>query len=113
MKALTFLGEKPTKTEVELMIWEVDDDLDGFVSFKEFEKMYKRCINDESSLEPRKLFNLVVFLMFLGIDKDKLEEERKEKREPKKGVTIEDTLQILFVRYGRDKLDEEIEAIFG
>jgi hypothetical protein len=95
MKALVFLGEKPTKTEVELMIWEVDDDLDGFVSFKEFEKMYKRCINDESSLEPRKLFNLVVFLMFLGIDNNKDEEskrDKKESKEPKKGVTIEDTL---------------------
>ena len=46
------------------MIWEVDDDLDCYVNFKEFEKMYKRCINDESSLEPRKLFNLVVFSMF-------------------------------------------------
>lgn len=28
-------------------------------------------------------------------------------------VTVEETLQILFVRYGRDKLDDEIKAIFG
>ena len=28
-------------------------------------------------------------------------------------VTIEDTLQILFVRNGRERLDAEIEAIFG
>jgi hypothetical protein len=28
-------------------------------------------------------------------------------------VTVEETLQILFVRYGRDKLDGEITAIFG
>lgn len=28
-------------------------------------------------------------------------------------VTVEETLQILFIKYGRDKLDYEIEAIFG
>ena len=28
-------------------------------------------------------------------------------------VTIEETLQILFVRHGRKNLDEEIKAIFG
>ena len=28
-------------------------------------------------------------------------------------VTVEDTLQILFVRYGRDGLNEEINQIFG
>ena len=28
-------------------------------------------------------------------------------------VTVEETLQILFVRHGRGQLDAEIEAIFG
>mmetsp|Transcript_32602 Transcript_32602/g.31970 ORF Transcript_32602/g.31970 Transcript_32602/m.31970 type:complete len:87 (-) Transcript_32602:36-296(-) len=28
-------------------------------------------------------------------------------------VTVEETLQILFVRHGREQLDTEIEAIFG
>ena len=63
--------------------------------------MYKRCKSDptEASLEPRKLFNLVQFLMF-----DKTF---------KGSVTVEDSLQILFVRYGRINLDREIIAIFG
>ena len=61
--------------------------------------MYKRCISDKTDLEPRKLFNLVQFLMY---DKDN-----------QKKVTIEETLQILFVRHGRAKLDDEIKAIFG
>ena len=43
---------------------EVDDDLDGYVSSKEFDTMYKRCISDVTGLEPRKLFNLVQFLMY-------------------------------------------------
>ena len=96
---LTFLGCKPLKSEVALIIWEVDDDLDGYVSKEEFQTMYKRCIDDKTGLEPRKLFNLVQFLMY-----DKNFKGR---------VTVEETLQILFVRYGRESLDDEITAIFG
>eukprot|EP00347_Sterkiella_histriomuscorum_P001395 403372200 len=99
MKVLNFLGQKPSKAEVKLIIWEVDDDLDGFVSKEEFQTMYKRCISDETGLEPRKLFNLVQFLMYDKTFKGK--------------VTVEETLQILYVRYGRELLDEEIKAIFG
>eukprot|EP00806_Schmidingerella_arcuata_P002660 Macronucleus_3405.p2 GENE.Macronucleus_3405~~Macronucleus_3405.p2 ORF type:complete len:200 (+),score=70.96 Macronucleus_3405:1-600(+) len=98
-RTLQFLGCKPTRAEVELIIWEVDDDLDGFVSRQEFEIMYKRCISDSMDLEPRQLYNLVTFLMY---DKDF-----------RGRVTIEETLQILFVRHGRKNLDEEIKAIFG
>lgn len=61
--------------------------------------MYKRCIQEDSRLEPRKLFNLVQFLMY---DKDF-----------KGTVTVEETLQILYVRHGRERLDDEIKAIFG
>lgn len=31
----------------------------------------------------------------------------------KRKITVEDTLELLYVRYGRDHLDEEIFAIFG
>ena len=58
-RVLTFLGLKPLKSEVNLIIWEVDDDLDGYIDRNEYETMYKRCISDETGLEPRKLFNLV------------------------------------------------------
>ena len=107
-RVLQFLGLSPKKSQVNLIIWEVDDDLDGYVSKEEFLTMYKRCIVSEAlakksglepRLEPRKLFNLVQFLMY-----DKTFKGR---------VTVEETLQILFVRYGRDKLDDEIKAIFG
>ena len=77
----------------------MDDDLDGFVSRSEYDIMYKRCISDNEDLEPRQLYNLVTFLMY-----DKAFRGR---------VTIEETLQILFVRHGRKNLDEEIKAIFG
>jgi len=96
---LMYLGLKPTRSQIKLMIWEVDDDLDEYVSKEEFMTMYKRCISDDTDLEPRGLFNLVQFLMY-----DKTFKGR---------VTVEETLQILFVRYGRDRLDDEIKAIFG
>lgn len=44
------------------MIWEVDEDLDKKVDWNEFELMYKRCIFDNSGLEPRRLFTLVIFI---------------------------------------------------
>jgi Ca2+-binding EF-hand superfamily protein len=69
------------------------------VSKHEFEIMYKRCVSDNTGLEPRKLFNLVQFMMY-----DKTNRGR---------VTVEDTLELLFVRYGRDHLDNEIRSLFG
>ena len=29
------------------MIWEADQNLDGYVSEKEFENLYKKCVTDE------------------------------------------------------------------
>ena len=104
MKVLTDLALKLLKSEVALYIWEVDDDLDGFINWDEFLKMYKRSISDAlhmggTGLEPRRLFNLVQFLMY--------------DRDFKGKVTVEETLQIMYVRYGREHLDDEITAIFG
>lgn len=50
--------------DIDIMIWEVDEDLNGRVDKKEFTLMYKKCIEDKSGLEARNLFNLVQFLMF-------------------------------------------------
>eukprot|EP00916_Digyalum_oweni_P008986 GHVL01015126.1.p1 GENE.GHVL01015126.1~~GHVL01015126.1.p1 ORF type:complete len:115 (+),score=17.75 GHVL01015126.1:321-665(+) len=61
--------------------------------------MYQRCIADKTGMEPRKLFNLTQFLMFDS--------------KANGVITVEQTLQILFVRVGREKLDSEIQAIFG
>eukprot|EP00397_Hematodinium_sp_SG-2012_P054548 GEMP01065876.1.p1 GENE.GEMP01065876.1~~GEMP01065876.1.p1 ORF type:complete len:185 (+),score=45.07 GEMP01065876.1:128-682(+) len=95
----TKLGHKTSKQDIDLMIWEVDDDLDQQVSWDEFLVMYQRCISDKQGLEPRGLFNVAQFLMY---DKDFTGK-----------ITVEQTLQILFVRYGREKLDAEIQEIFG
>lgn len=96
-KVLRTLCEEYPKDEIDMMVWEVDENLDGYVSEVEFEKMYKRCITDEKEQQPKKLFYLVQFLMY---DKEK-----------KGYITEEDTLEILYIRHG-DKFNEAINAIF-
>lgn len=98
-KVLRQLGCPLSKSEVQLMIWEVDEDLDECVSKLEFDTMYKRCVNDKTGLEPRKLFDLVQFMMY-----DKTF---------KGSITVEDTLQLLFVRNGKTHLETEIRVLFG
>mmetsp|Transcript_56496 Transcript_56496/g.148556 ORF Transcript_56496/g.148556 Transcript_56496/m.148556 type:complete len:204 (-) Transcript_56496:81-692(-) len=98
-EALVKLGHKTPREQIELWIWEVDDDLDNMVGWDEFLTMYQRCISDSTGNEPRNLFNLVQFLMY---DKDFHGR-----------ISVEQTLQILFVRHGRGELDAEIAEIFG
>lgn len=47
------------KEEISLMIWEVDDDLDGRISKDEFFSAQKRILLDQELLEPRKFYHLV------------------------------------------------------
>lgn len=70
------------------MIWEVDEDLDLKIRWKEYEMMFKKCMKDErdrKGLEPRALFNLVRFMMF--------------DNQQKGLITAEDTYGLLFVRW--------------
>ena len=101
VKALRKIFKKLTKTynknEIKLMIWEVDTNLDGFISYDEYERMYKRCLIDEKEKEPKKLYHLIQFLMF---DKEKKGE-----------ITEEDTLEVLVVR-NNNGLDNAINDIF-
>jgi Ca2+-binding EF-hand superfamily protein len=90
--------EKFPKEEIELMVWEVDDDMDGKITKYEFQKMFKRCINDTSELEPKRLFYLVLFLMY--------------DKENKTFITEEDTLELLCSRYGQKNSDKVIEDMF-
>merc|ERR1711998_728530 len=69
------LEYRAKRVEVEDMIWEVDEDCDHAVSWDEFKLMFHRCRNDRTGLEPRKLFNVVEFMMH---GKDQLEERTNE-----------------------------------
>lgn len=97
-KILRKIDKVPSREELNLMVWEVDDDLDGRISRYEIEKMYKRCLWDEEELEPKRLYNLVLFLMY--------------DKENRHYITEEDTLELLIIRYG-DKFNEALMEIFG
>ena len=96
-KVIRTLCNEFAKDELDNMIWEVDENLDGYVSENEFENMYKKCITDEREEEGKKLFYLAQFLMY---DKD-------EKHE----ITVEDTLEILCARH-QNNVDAALDAIF-
>lgn len=48
------------------LLWEVDEDMDGFIGWEEFETMYSRTADDPTGNQPRKLYNLVEFMMADG-----------------------------------------------
>lgn len=52
------LQEKPVKKEVEEMVWEVDENLDGYLDWNEFKLMYNRNITDRTGLEPNRMVRL-------------------------------------------------------
>ena len=96
-KMLKKLTGKYNKKDIELMVWEVDTNLNGYISFDEYERMYKNCVIDKKEREPKRLYTLVQFLMF---DKDH-----------KGYITEEDTLEILCIR-NNNGLDNAINDIF-
>jgi len=91
---LKFLGYKCNKAEVEDMIWEVDEDCDRCVSWEEFKAMFYRVRHDKSGWEPRRLFNVVEFMMH---DKD-----------CSGTIDIDECMEILFRRFGKDMLETKV-----
>jgi Ca2+-binding EF-hand superfamily protein len=96
-KCIRKLTGKYNKKDIELMVWEVDTNLNGYISFDEYERMYKNCIIDKKEREPKRLYTLVQFLMF--------------DKEHKGYITEEDTLEILCIR-NNNGLDNAINDIF-
>eukprot|EP00983_Pelagomonas_calceolata_P095156 1157974-Pelagomonas_calceolata.AAC.3 len=81
------LGHKAKRGEVEDMIWEVDEDCDGCISWLEFQNLYTRGRDDKTGWEPRGLFNVVEFVM--------------NDKEGAGFITLEEAMQIMYLRYGR------------
>lgn len=98
-EALRHLNRKCTKKEIEDMIWEVDENLDGCVDWDEFHLMFQRNIKDKTGLEPFQLFNVVQFMMY--------------DRDNSGNVSVDETMHMLYARYGKERLEQEMKALFG
>lgn len=96
---LKFLGYKCKRNEVEDMIWEVDEDCDKCVNWEEFKSMFYRVRNDKSGWEPRRLFNMVEFMMH---DKD-----------CSGTIDMDECMEILFRRFGKDMLESKVNEFMA
>ncbi|GBG32825.1 Calmodulin [Hondaea fermentalgiana] len=98
-ECLKTLGKPNSKKEIEEMIWEVDESLDGVVDWEEFKLTYQRNLADTTGLEPCQLFNVIQFMIY---DKDGSGK-----------VTVDETMHMLYTRYGRDRLEGQMKLLFG
>lgn len=57
------------------------------------------CVSTHTGYEPRRLFNVVQFVM--------------NDKEGSGNVSLEGAMQILYLRYGKSLLDAQLEEIFG
>lgn len=97
VEELEFLGHRVSDKEAALTIWEVDDDNDGLVDWDEFRTTFYRVRDDQTGCEPRKLFNLVDFLM---LDKNH-----------SGSVDMDECVTLLWSRYNRELVDENLKAM--
>ena len=61
--------------------------------------MFQRNITDTTGLEPFQLFNVVQFMMY---DKDNSGK-----------VTVDETMHMLYPRYGKARLESQMKALSG
>lgn len=121
-RVLKKLGvKKIPQKKLDLMIWEVDENLDKKVDEKEFELMYKKCIEDKIHLEPKNLFYFVQYLMFCKSKEKENDEDFEAFSDFNPIIIPEDTYFLIYARLDRqieddskrDRLDDEIRIIFG
>jgi len=61
--------------------------------------MFQRNIKDKTGLEPFQLFNVVQFMMY--------------DRDNSGNVSVDETMHMLYARYGKERLEDEMKALFG
>jgi len=81
------------------MVWEVDENLDGCIDWQEFVLMFRRNIADKTGLEPSRVFNVVQFCMY--------------DRDFSGRVSLDETMRMLFARYGKERLEAEVKVGVG
>jgi len=97
--ALKKLQYKCKRTDVEDMIWEEDEDCDGMISWDEFKAMFYRVRTDKTGWEPRRLFNVVEFMMH---DKDQ-----------SASIDMDECMEILFRRFGKEQLEARVNEFMA
>ncbi|GLE04080.1 hypothetical protein PINS_up012991 [Pythium insidiosum] len=97
--AIKALGKVCSKKEISDMIWEADENLDSVVDWDELRAMFNRNLMDKTELEPVNLFNVVQFMTY---DKKNCGT-----------ITADDTMAILFARYGQSQLEMRMKQLFG
>ena len=100
------LGGHLTRKEVNDVIWEVDDDMDGKLSLQDYLTTYRRARDDEAtarekgdeSFEPRRFYSIVEFLL---MDRDCSGE-----------ITLDEAMTTIFERQGADNLGDATQNFF-
>ena len=80
-----FLDYKVTPIEVDEIIWEVDENLDKCIDYKEFRLLFSRNVMDRTGLEPNRMFNLAQFLIYDNNENGK--------------VSVDETMNLLYARF--------------
>ncbi|GMH77733.1 hypothetical protein TrRE_jg8285 [Triparma retinervis] len=93
------LGKKTSKRDVLEMIWEADEKLDGVIDWDEMCLNFQRNIHDKTGLEPSSFYNLVQFEIYDANNNGR--------------VSIDECMNMLYARYGREVMESKISVLFS
>jgi len=92
------LRSKLSLSEVSELVWEIDDSLEGRLTWANFASSYYRCRRNASGVEPRGLLYLVDFLL---MDKNFSGE-----------ASVDEVMQVLYERHGKHSLERLTRHFF-